>query len=89
MKRHELSIEDIIWDSVRAHLRDFNTMLEGQIVNPMEMGKLYGELAQSLLEAIQKSGRSSLRFQAAAKALDLKTPKSQLESFLDESNASK
>ena len=49
MKRHDLSIEDIAWEVVRGHLRDLNAMLDGQSVNPTEMGKLYGKLSWKVL----------------------------------------
>lgn len=57
-------------------------MLDRNRVNLTEMGKLYERITRTLLEAIEQGGLSSLRFRAAAKALDLKTPKSRLVSFL-------
>ena len=62
-------------------------MLDDKRVNLMEMGKLYERLTRTLLEAIEQGGRSSLRFRAAAKALCLKTPKSRLASFLEDTPA--
>ncbi len=82
MTRHDLSTGDSTWDTVRAHVRDLGAILDGKTVNVTEMGKLYERLTRALLDAIQRGGLSSLRFRAAAKALDLKTSKSRLESFL-------
>ena len=62
-------------------------MLDGKRVNLTEMGKLHERITRALLEAIEQSGLSSLRFRAAARALDLKTPKSRLESFLGDTPA--
>ena len=87
MTRGDLSIEGSIWDTVRARVRDLGSMLDGRSANLTEMGKLYERLARTLLDAIQQGGLSSLRFRAAAKALDLKTSKSRLESFLNDGGA--
>ena len=53
MKRHELSIEDIAWDAVRAHLRDLNAMLEGQSVNPTDSAVRITHLPTNTVVSIQ------------------------------------
>ena len=81
--RLDVSIEGSTGDALRAHVRDLSSMLDGKRVNLTEMGKLYERITRALLEAIEQGGHSSLRFRAAAKALDLKTSKSRLASFLE------
>ena len=78
MTRLDVSIEGSIGDDLRAHVRDLNSMLDGKRVNLTEMGKLYERITRTLLEAIEQGGHSSLRFRAAANALELKIPKSRL-----------
>ena len=78
MTRLDVSIEGSPGDALRAHVRDLSSMLDGKRVNLTEMGKLHERITRTLLEAIEQGGHSSLRFRAAAKALDLKIPKSRL-----------
>ena len=87
MIKLDVSIEGSTGDALRAHVRDLNSMLHGKRVNLTEMGKLYERITRTLLAAIEQSGHSSLRFCAAAKALDLKTPKSRLAFFLGDTPA--
>ena len=86
MTKLDVSIEGSTGDALRAHVRDLNSMLHGKRVNLTEMGKLYERITRTLLEAVEQGGHSSLRFRAAAKALDLKTPKSRLASFLGDTS---
>ena len=86
MTKLDVSIESSTGDALRAHVRDLNSMLHGKRVNLTEVGKLYERITRTLLEAIAQGGHSSLRFRAAAKALDLKTPKSRLASFLGDTS---
>jgi hypothetical protein len=87
MTRPDVSIEGSTGDALRAHVRDLSSMLDGQSVDLTEMGKLFERITRTLLEAIEQAGLSSLRFRAAARALDLKTPKSRLASFLGDTPA--
>lgn len=86
MTKLDVSIEGTTGDALRAHVRDLSSMLDGKRVDLTEMGKLYEIITRTLLEAIVQGGQSSLRFRAAAKALDLKTPKSRLASFLGDTS---
>ena len=86
MTKFDVSIEGSTGDTLRAHVRELNSMLHGKRVNLTEIGKLYESITRTLLEAIEQGGHSSLRFRAAAKALDLKTPKSRLASFLGDTS---
>ena len=86
MTKLDVSIEGSTGDALRGHVRDLSSMLEGKHVNLTEMGKLYERITRTLLETVEQGGHSSLRFRAAAKALDLKTPKSRLASFLGDTS---
>ena len=87
MIKLDVSIEGSTGDALRAHAQDLSSMLAGKRMNLTEVGKLYERITRTLLEAIEQGGHSSLRFRAAAKALDLKTPKSRLASFLGDTPA--
>ena len=85
MTRLGVSIENSTGDALRAHVQDLSALLEGEHVDLAALGKVFGKIAQTLLEAIEQSGESSLRFRAVATALDLKTAKSRLLAFLGDS----
>ena len=86
MTKLDVSIEGSTGDALRGHVRDLSSMLHGKRVNLTEIGKLYERITRTLLEAVEQGRHSSLRFRAAAKALDLKTPKSRLASFLGDTS---
>lgn len=52
-------------------------------VDLLALGKSYAELSRALLTVVQNLGKTSMRFEAAVKALDLRTPKSALQQFLN------
>jgi hypothetical protein len=87
MTKFDVSVKGSTGDTLRAHVQALSSMLAGEHVNITETGKLYGRITRALLDAIEQGGHSSLRFRAAAKALDLKTPKSQLLSFVGDAPA--
>ena len=87
MIKLDVSIEGSTGEALRAHVRDLSSMLADKRVNLTEVGKIYERITRTLLEAIEQGGHSSLRFRAAAKALDLTTPKSRLASFLGDTPA--
>ena len=70
------------WDDLRSALRAMTTMLDGSDLNLLEFARLYQSATQSVVSACKVAGLSSLRFEAAAKAMDLETKKSTLEDFL-------
>lgn len=73
------------WQIALQQLQRMSSMLANANEQPMHLNhfaKAYGAFAKAYLEAIQAEGKSSMRAAAAAKALDLHTPKSQLEEFL-------
>jgi hypothetical protein len=86
MTRPDVTLEGKTGDSLRAAVRELAGMLDDKVVNLTQLGKVVARLAQHLLGAVEESGLSSQRFRAVAKALDLKTPKSSLAAFLEESN---
>lgn len=68
---------------VRAEAEALARMLEQGELHPVEFGKRYAALAAAIARATAEAGLSSARFAAAEKALDLQTPKSQLERFVN------
>ena len=49
----------------------------------VELGKALEQVVREAHNVVQASGRTSRRFEAAEHALDLKTPKSALDEFID------
>lgn len=71
------------WDDLRGELALLTKMVEQPQVDLIELGKAYARLANSVLKVSQAHHLSSLRFEAATKALDLTTPKSELQAFME------
>lgn len=67
---------------VRACLAQMQQALDGEQVDLIVLAKTYTALAQALLADVQRTGQSSMRFEAVCKALDLRTTKSELQRFL-------
>ena len=68
---------------VRLRLVEMTRALDGDQVDLIVLAKAYAALANALLEDVQRSGQSSMRFEAVCKALDLRTPKSELQRFVN------
>lgn len=78
------------WHEVMEHLLSMVRMLEtgeGRPANLMKFAEAQGALAKAYLTAIVSEGRTSMRAEAAVKALDLRTAKSKLLAFLDRADA--
>lgn len=56
--------------------------LAHQPIDMLALAKGYANLARAMVAATTASGQTSSRFDAAQKALDLRTPKSALSRFL-------
>ena len=80
----DISIEGSTGAALRGQVRALSALVDGNRVSLVELGKLYESITRTLLEAIEQSGLSSMRLRAAARALDLKTPKSRLASGLED-----
>lgn len=59
-------------------------MISGDEVNPLDLTKGFASATVTLERALDDSDFQSMRYRAACKALNLKTPKAELVSFLDE-----
>lgn len=73
-------------DPCAAELREaaaaFGRAVEGPAVDLAQAGKALGRAAAALARAFAEAGVGSVRMRAAAKALDLRTPKGELERFV-------
>lgn len=67
---------------VRGALDGMRACLEHQPIDMLALAKGYASLARAMVAATRASGQTSSRFDAVAKALDLRTPKSALQRFL-------
>ena len=70
------------FDPVRDRLQQMQTCLSGPSVDLIAIAKAYAALGEAMLEATRQSGQTSMRFEAAAKALRLTTSKSALQAFV-------
>jgi hypothetical protein len=84
MSKYDIKPEGQDWDSLRNQLQDMQQQLRQPELNLVGFARLYEGTAKMILAAVDQTGLSSMRFEAAAKALDLGTRKSKLEKFLEE-----
>jgi hypothetical protein len=84
MGRYEVTARTARFEEVRNALERIRVLLDGPTVNLIGLGKAYQALATAIEAATSENGPPSLRFRAVVKALDLRTPKSSLESFVEE-----
>jgi hypothetical protein len=75
------------WLLVRERLAELDALLTPESIDSLAVAKAFEKVASALLVATEVSGNSSIRFTAVVKSLDLKTPKSALQSFVAEPNA--
>ncbi len=71
------------FDALRAAHARMGALLEAPSVNLVELAKAFSAIASAMVEVSRASGRTSQRFDAVARALDLRTPKSALRAFLE------
>jgi hypothetical protein len=83
MSKHDVSPHEPIWQELAAALSAMSAMLAQPSMNLVQLAERFETAANALLAGAQQSGLSSLRLRAVVKALDLKTPKSTLERFLE------
>lgn len=70
------------WADVRRRLREMDAAFDRDGLTALVLAKNFAALAQAFLQAMEADGQTSSRFRAVVKALDLKTPSSQLARFL-------
>lgn len=58
-------------------------VLDAHEVDLIALGKAYAALAVAVHEDVTRAGQTSMRFEAVRRALDLRTPKSALQRFLE------
>ena len=68
--------------ALRTELSAMRGLLEHDAVSLLDLGKAYAKVAEAMLAVALASERTSMRFEAAALALDLRTAKSRLRAFL-------
>lgn len=75
------------WEKLAQHLRNLLESIEQtRHGEQLELNQFAGEfqrMAHAYHEAIRSAGKTSIRIRAMLKALDLKTPKSAVERFLE------
>lgn len=72
------------WSTLKASLSSVLKMISGDEVNLLDTTKEFASATVTLKRALDDSDFQSMRYRAACKAINLKTPKSELVSFLDE-----
>ncbi len=75
------------WVEVIQHLKMILGMIDknpGELIDIRNIAPVYAELGKAYNKAVEQSGLSSMRARAVAKALDLTTNKSDIQSFLGE-----
>jgi len=68
--------------TTRLRLMEMQAALGGTQVDLITLAKAYAALANALFDDVQRTGQSSMRFEAVCKALDLRTAKSELLAFV-------
>ena len=82
MPRASLSTKQPAVVDLKSTARSLVELCEDEALDLVKLGKTLEQLVQHANAVVQASGRTSIRFQAAEHALDLRTPKSQLDQFL-------
>lgn len=83
MGRYDVGTDTARFEELRQAIEALRALTEAPSVNLVELGKAYQRLARTLEAAATEQGPSSMRFAAVVKALDLTTPKSTIEAFLE------
>lgn len=82
MSKYRIEPHGEPWYQLREQCRLLVLLLEQSPLQLVDLGKRLETTIGAALRAVESQGISSLRLAAAAKALNLKTPKSSLEAFL-------
>lgn len=82
MGAYDVSTEGDGFDALRASVAQLEALSSAESVHLVDLGKAFQALAQAMVTIANDAGRPSLRFEAVALALDLRTPKSALKAFL-------
>ena len=78
-----IEAEGPAWEALKDRAEALAATCSGGQVDLLALAKAYAAFAVAIGEAAEAAGQTSMRFEAAAKALDLRTPRSALTAFLD------
>ena len=81
MPKFLVRAEGEVWRTLAQDLERMVAITSGPEVNMNDLGRALASIVGSVRAAFVSAGLPSVRMDAAAKALDLRTPKSALESF--------
>lgn len=73
-----------VYAAARAQLTAMDQALSAEPIDLMGLAKHYAALSIAMVDVARAAGQTSVRFEAVRRALDLRTPKSALQRFLDE-----
>ncbi len=83
MTTNEASTTGAAWDELRRATDALRALIEAPHADLIALGKAYAGVAHAMVGCAAAAGQTSMRFQAAAKALDLRTSKSALREFVE------
>ncbi len=83
MSRMEVTTDSDRFEALRHALDAMRALTEQPRVNLVTLAKAFQRVAVTMRAAATEHGPPSTRLAAVERALDLKTPKSRLEAFLE------
>jgi len=69
--------------ALRLAIQEMDSLFTPEGVNFVALAKCFQGTAEALLATLEENQSASIRFTAVVKALDLRTPKSQLQAFVN------
>jgi len=81
MPRFVIQAQGELWAKVRTDVAQLQGIVGADVVDLNDLGKALAALVAGTAAVFAASGLASVRMEAASKALDRKTPKSELERF--------
>ncbi|MDQ3031251.1 MAG: hypothetical protein M3Y87_02465 [Myxococcota bacterium] len=81
MPRFVVRAEGTEWDSLRRELASMGAVAAAEQVDMNELGKSLARTVTCVRAVFVSAAMPSVRMDAAVRALDLRTPKSELERF--------
>ena len=81
MPKFRVRAEGDVWDELRVDAEKLAARVRAEEIDLNQLGKILSSVVRSSAAAFVKADLPSVRLEAATKALDLKTPKTELERF--------
>jgi hypothetical protein len=78
------STDTVAFEQLRVSVKALDALVSAPAADPNGLAKAYASVARAMDAVAASMGLPSARFRAVVKALDLRTPKSALQAFLDE-----